>query len=180
MNWKGFGTQSVQSIQTTASWLGQKSDKIKEAEIHVKYCQGQQYTVFFKNLWKHATGPTEKTNNFPCPEENFALGIQLCSLVTKCSSTETAHVLNYEVWSQSWDNHYWCQRSQKMMPVMSVGRKKISVSSLYLDTLWGTKESAKRSKFQKNITETFKRRWGSQGKEARMQSNILIPWVCPW
>lgn len=138
-----------------------------------------RYFVKTSGNWKQVQA--EKTNHFPCPEENSALGIQLDSLVIKCSSTEIAHVLSYEDSAQSQDIHYWCQ-SQKIMPVMPVGRRKISVFSLYLDLLGGTKESASTTgqETQKHHWNLQEKRRVSGQKKARMESKTLILWFCPW
>lgn len=130
------------------------------------------YFVKTSGNWQQVQA--EKTNNFPCPEENPALGIQLYHLAIKRSSTETAHVLSYKGWARSQDIHYWCQKSQKIMPVMPVGRRKISVSSLYLDPLGGTKENASTTGQQ-----TQKHHWNLQeGLRAKKQGRKETSWFC--
>lgn len=110
------------------------------------------------------------------PWGDSALGIQLYNFVIKCSSTGTARVLSYEGWAQSQDIHYWCQRSQKIMTIMPVRRRK-SLSSLYLDPLEGTKESTSTTGLSSRES-SLKSSREDEGLRAKKQGCRITSWFC--
>lgn len=124
------------------------------------------YFVKTSGNWQQVQA--EKTNNFPCPEENPALGIHLYHLAIKRSSTETAHVLSYKGWARGQDIHYWCQKSQKIMPVMPVGGGKL-VFPAFILIPWEAqrKMPALQVNRHRNITEIFKRVSGQKSKDGK-------------